>query len=131
MACLLTAPRLIGSALLIAAGVLAVSPAAAGDPGKGRSVFTSQCSLCHSNARNGPVILGPPLYGVIGRKAGSINGFAYSSAMKGAGFAWTPDRLRAYLPGPRDYLPGVRMSYAGLKNPSQLEDLIAYLDTLK
>ncbi|HEY2662526.1 MAG TPA: hypothetical protein VGI79_22605 [Caulobacteraceae bacterium] len=44
--------------------------------------------------------------------------------MKAAGFAWTPDRLRGYL-------PGVKMTYAGLKNPSQLDDLIAYLDSLK
>jgi cytochrome c len=71
------------------------------------------------------------LYGVVGRKAASINGFAYSTAMKAAGFDWTPDRLRAYLPGPRDYLPGVKMSYAGLKNATRLEDLIAYLSTLK
>ena len=118
-------------AWLIAAGALAASPAAAGDPAKGRSVFASQCGVCHSNARDGAVILGPPLYGVIGRRAGSIGGFAYSATMKTAGFAWTPDRLRAYLPAPRDYLPGVRMSYPGLKNPSQLDDLIAYLSTLK
>jgi cytochrome c len=97
----------------------------------GRSVFASQCSICHSNARNGPVIQGPPLFGVVGRKAGTVNGFAYSPAMRAAGFDWTPERLRAYLPGPRDYLPGVRMSYAGLKNPSQLDALIAYLGSLK
>lgn len=105
--------------------------AAADTVASGRAVFASQCSICHSNARNGPVILGPPLYGVVGRKAGSVGGFAYSQAMKSAGFVWTADRLRAYLPGPRDYLPGVRMTYAGLKNPSQLDALIAYLGSLK
>jgi len=94
-------------------------------------VFASQCSQCHSDARSRPVILGPPLYGVVGRKAGSISGYAYSPSMRAAGFAWTADRLRAYLPAPRAYLPGVRMTYAGLKNPSQLNDLIAYLDTLR
>jgi cytochrome c len=51
--------------------------------------------------------------------------------MKAAGFAWTPDRLRAYLPAPRDYLPGVKMTYNGLKDPSKLDALIAYLQTLK
>lgn len=114
--------------------VLALSTAAsasAGDAKAGRAVFAAQCSTCHSDARNGPVILGPPLYGVIGRKAGSVSGYPYSAAMAAASFVWTPDRLRAYLPAPRDYLPGVKMSYPGLKNPTQLEDLIAYLSTLK
>ena len=111
---------------------LAASAAQAADAVSiGRAVFASQCSICHSNARNGPVIQGPPLYGVIGRRAGSVGGFAYSPAMKAAGFVWTADRLRAYLPGPRDYIPGVRMSYAGLKNSAQLEALITYLDSLK
>jgi cytochrome c len=111
--------------------VIVASPAEAAEPARGHGVFASQCSVCHSDARGGPVILGPPLFGVIGRKAGTVPGFAYSATMKAAGFVWTPDRLRAYLPGPRDYLPGVRMTYVGLKNPSQLDDLIAYLQSLK
>ncbi len=118
-------------AIAIAALALSASPAAATDASHGRAVFASQCSVCHSDARNGPVILGPPLFGVVGRPAGSYAGFGYSSAMKSAGFVWTPDRLHSYLPAPRDYLPGVRMTYAGLKNPAQLDDLIAYLQTLK
>ena len=120
-----------GLAPTLVLAVSAAGPASAGDAKAGRAVFAAQCSICHSDARNGPVILGPPLYGVIGRKAGSVSGYPYSTAMKTAGFVWTPDRLRAYLPAPRDYLPGVKMSYPGLKNPAQLEDLIAYLGTLK
>jgi cytochrome c len=122
---------------LLAAGVAGVlaapmaSEAATGDPAHGRAVFAAQCSTCHSNARNGGVILGPPLYGVIGRKAGSLTGFNYSSAMKSAGFQWDSERLHAYLPAPRSYLPGVRMTYSGLKNPADLNDLVAYLQTLK
>jgi cytochrome c len=123
--------RLFLAAIVTVAGLAPTIAAAADVLSSGKAVFASQCSICHSNARNGPVILGPPLYGVIGRKAGSVGGFAYSSAMKSAGFVWTPDRLRAYLPGPRDYLPGVKMTYAGLKNPSQLDALITYLDSLK
>jgi cytochrome c len=119
------------AALALAIQVYPHPSAAADAVVNGKAVFASQCSTCHSNVRNGPVVMGPPLYGVVGRKAGSVGGFAYSPAMKSAGFVWTPDRLRAYLPGPRDYLPGVRMTYAGLKNPSQLDALIAYLDSLK
>ena len=120
-----------GPAAIVVLALSAATAAAAGDPKAGRAVFAAQCSTCHSDARNGPVILGPPLYGVVGRKAGSVSGYPYSAAMKAAGFVWTPERLRAYLPGPRDYLPGVKMSYPGLKNPAQLEDLIAYLGALK
>ena len=51
--------------------------------------------------------------------------------MKNAGFTWTDAQLRTYLPSPRTTVPGTKMGYAGLKNPTQLDDLIAYLDTLK
>jgi cytochrome c len=114
----------------LASAAVAGNAAAAIDP-PGKAVFTSQCSSCHSDARSRPVVVGPPLFGVVGRPAGSVPGFAYSKAMKTAGFVWTPDRLRAYLPAPRDYLPGVKMSYAGLKNPSQLDQLITYLQSLR
>jgi cytochrome c len=117
--------------LIVAAGIILAGPATAGDPGHGKSVFASQCGVCHSSARNGPTILGPTLFGVIGRPAASVKGFVYSSGMKAAGFTWGDDRLRAYLPSPRNLVPGTKMSYAGLKNPAQLDDLIAYLDTLK
>jgi cytochrome c len=117
---------------LIAAGAwLCALPAAAADPGAGKGVFAAQCSTCHSATRNGPTIIGPPLFGVIGRKAGSFPGYAYSPAMKGAGFVWSDDRLHAYLPAPRAMLPGIKMTYAGLKNPAQLDDVIAYLKTQK
>ncbi len=128
---LLKAALAIGLISPIAAEFAATPAAATPDSGHGRAVFASQCSSCHSDARDGPVVVGPPLYGVVGRPAGSISGFSYSPVMKGAGFVWTPDRLRSYLPAPRDYLPGVKMTYAGLKNANQLEDLIAYLKTLK
>jgi cytochrome c len=116
---------------LAAVGAVAASPAWAGDATAGRAVFNSQCSSCHSDAKSRPVVVGPPLYGVVGRHAGSVPGYPYSSTMKSAGFEWTPDRLRAYLPAPRDYLPGVKMTYNGLKDPSKLDSLIAYLQTLK
>jgi cytochrome c len=120
-----------GPAAIVVLSLSTAPSASAGDAKAGRAVFVAQCSACHSDSRNGPVILGPPLYGVIGRKAGSVDGYPYSATMKAADFMWTPDRLRAYLPAPRDYLPGVKMSYPGLKNPTQLEDLIAYLGSLK
>lgn len=128
---LLSPRRFAATALAGLAVLVAVPAAAAPDPAKGRAVFASQCSLCHSDARGGHVVIGPPLFGVVGRPAGSLSGFAYSATMRAAGFTWTSDRLRAYLPAPRAYLPGVKMTYPGLKNPNQLEDLIAYLSTLQ
>ncbi len=112
-------------------GLCAALPASAGDPAKGKSVFASECALCHSNARNGPTILGPTLYGVVGRKAGTYPGFSYSSAMKAAGFTWSDAQLAAFLPAPRNLVSGTKMPYGGLKNPVKMADLIAYLDTLK
>lgn len=118
------------AALALAAAMLAASPALAGDPVHGKAVFSAQCAMCHSAQRN-VTLLGPSLFGVVDRKAGSVPGFSYSPAMKAAGFVWTDDKLRAYLPAPRAIVAGTRMTYAGLKNPGQLDDLISYLDTLK
>jgi cytochrome c len=124
------ARRFIAGGLLVL-GLLSALPVQAGDAAKGKSVFTSECAMCHSNARNGPTILGPTLFGVVGRKAGTVAGFAYSSGMKSAGFAWSDAQLAAYLPSPRALVAGTKMPYGGLKNPTKLADLIAYLDTLK
>jgi cytochrome c len=124
--------RLAGLGVACAAAALsAATPSAAGDAIHGKSVFAAQCAVCHSAARGGPAILGPNLYGVVGRKSGSVGGYAYSSAMKAAGFTWTDDRLAAYLPSPRASVPGTKMTYGGLHDPAKLADLIAYLDTLK
>ena len=128
---LLTRVRLPAAALMAVVGMGLALPANAGDAGKGKSVFAAQCSMCHSAARGGPTILGPNLYGVVGRKAGSLPGYPYSSGMKAAGFTWSAEQLRTYLPAPRNTVPGTKMSFAGLKNPTQLDDLIAYLETLK
>ena len=117
--------------IAFAAGLAFALPAAAGDAGHGKAVFAAQCAMCHTASRGGQPILGPPLFGVVGRTAGTLAGFAYSPGMKSAGFVWTDDRLRAYLPAPRAMVPGTKMTYGGLKNPAQLDDLIAYLDGQK
>jgi cytochrome c len=128
---LLTCGRL--SAVILAAGAaLALAgSAAAGDPAHGKAVFSQQCGVCHSAAKGGPNIVGPALFGVVGRQAGSLKGYSYSSAMKAAGFAWSTDKLHDYAMGPANVVPGNHMPYAGLKNPAQLDDLVAYLATLK
>ena len=122
---------LIASAAVAAAAALAATPAAAADPGHGRVVFSQMCSVCHSNTRGGPVMIGPPLFGIVGRKAGAVGGYSYSPALKGSGVTWTEAQLSTYLQGPAKMIPGVRMPFGGVKNPTQLDDLVAYLNTLK
>lgn len=119
------------AAALAAGAALAATPAAAADPVHGRVVFSQMCSVCHSNTRGGPAMIGPPLFGVVGRKAGGVGGYAYSPALKGSGITWTGPELHTYLQGPAKMIPGVRMPFAGVKNPTQLDDLVAYLNTLK
>ena len=128
---LLTPGRLLAASLLAVAGLSVASPAAAADPVHGKAVFASQCAMCHSPAKGGPTILGPDLFGVVGRASASVPGFNYSKAMKAAGYAWSDARLHTYLPAPMTVVAGTKMTYAGLKNAAQLDDLVAYLDTLK
>ncbi|MEM7781066.1 MAG: cytochrome c family protein [Pseudomonadota bacterium] len=98
-----------------------------GDAGAGETVF-AQCRTCHliEEGRNG---VGPSLYGVIGREAGSIEGFNYSDANANSGLTWTPEIMFDYLEAPREYMPGTRMAYPGLKDPQDRADLIAYLES--
>jgi cytochrome c len=113
----------IGIAALLGCSL---SPAAiAAD--SGAQVFKSQCGICHTGARGA---IGPNLAGVVGRRAGSMTGFAYSSAMKQSGLVWTPAALRLYIAEPAKTVKGNRMPYAGLKNPVQLEAVVGYLVTL-
>jgi cytochrome c len=112
-------------ALMLAAGT-----AQAGDAAKGKAVF-QRCAICHTNTKGGGNGLGPNLFGVVGRKAGTEPGFAYSAAMKGSGITWTPDKLSAYVTHPSAVVPGNRMAFAGLGNPEQVGDVVAYLSSLK
>ena len=97
-----------------------------GDAQRGTQVFT-QCKICHSlEARKNMV--GPSLHGLIGRKAGSAPGFAYSPAMKNSNVTWNNDTLSKYLSDPKAFIPGDKMAFTGIKDPSKLGDLLAYLD---
>ena len=124
-------PTAIGVAVIVAAGLMTSAPATAGDPGRGKAVFAQQCAMCHTATKGGPTILGPNLFGVVGRKAGSTAGYSYSPHMKAAGWTWTDDKLVAYLPAPRDMVPGTKMTYGGLHDAAKLADLMAYLDSQK
>jgi cytochrome c len=107
--------------------VLAGNAARAADAEHGKVVFQT-CAACHSEKADA---IGPSLRGVYGRKAGSLEDFRYSNAMKRANFVWDEDNLRAYLKDPQAKVKGNRMPFAGLTNDTDIDDVIAYLKGYK
>ncbi|MDP3853801.1 cytochrome c family protein [Phenylobacterium sp.] len=85
------------------------------------------CKSCHTIVPGGANLTGPNLHGVFGRKAGSLEGYNYSDAVKAAGFVWDGEHLDKWLAEPRTFLPGTKMTFAGLKDPKDRVDLIAYM----
>ena len=122
--------RRVFTSLALAALLAASNGAFAADAKNGKAVF-SRCAICHTATRDGPNGVGPNLYGVVGRKAGTRVGFSYSNAMKNSGIAWTPDKLDAYIAHPAKVVPGNRMAFAGIPDAGERADLVAYLETLK
>ncbi|HEY0185071.1 MAG TPA: c-type cytochrome [Rhodopila sp.] len=103
--------------------------ALAADAAAGEAVFKSQCSICHS-VQVGHNEVGPSLAGVVGRKAGEVPNFHYSSANKASGLTWDEATLDRYLTSPREVVPHTIMTYAGLKDGEKRANLIAFLTTL-
>jgi cytochrome c len=104
---------------------------AAGDAKKGADVFAEECGDCHS-VTPGKSKKGPPLFGVVGRKAGTIADFSgYSEGMKQSGITWTADKIEVYITQPRKVVPGGRMKYDGLDDATARANVIAYLSSLK
>jgi len=102
------------------------APYNTGDLINGKRSF-ALCRSCHTITEGGPNMTGPNLYGVFGRQAGSKADYTYSPALKAAGFSWDAAHLDSWLSNPRTYLPGTKMSFAGLHDPKDRVDLIAYL----
>ncbi len=121
--------------MLAAIAALAFTGAAKaeGDPVKGEAVF-KKCKACHQvgpDAKNG---VGPMQNGIVGRAAGSVPDFKYSTALTEAGakgLIWDEANLDKYLADPRGFLPGNKMAFVGLKKEDERANVIAYLKTLK
>ncbi|MBR0651963.1 cytochrome c family protein [Roseomonas terrae] len=122
---------------IVMAMTLAAMPGMAvaqqGDAAAGQRVY-NQCRACHTVDQGGRNGVGPNLFGIVGRRAGSVEGFRYSANLRELGaedLTWTEDRLRAYVANPKAVVPRGSMSYAGLRNETMINDLMAYLTSLR
>jgi cytochrome c len=122
--------RVSNFALAFVIGMTTACVAEAGDAARGKIVF-QRCAICHRVEKDGGNGLGPNLFGVMGRKAGTVAGFSYSAAMKASGIVWSADKLNAYIEHPAALVPGNRMAFAGVPDAGQRADVVAYLATLK
>jgi cytochrome c2 len=109
--------------------VFTTTALAEGDAVAGKKL-AMKCASCHS-FEAGKIKIGPSLFGVVGRKAGTEPKFAYSKAMKNSNVVWTPDKLDEYLSGPKTLVLGNHMGYDGLSKANSRANIIAYLATLK
>ena len=108
---------------------ISIGPALAdGNAAQGQKIF-NKCKACHA-LKAGQKRVGPSLYGVVGRKAGSESYFKYSPAMRSAGINWTEENLDKYLEAPKKFIPKNKMPFAGLKKAKDRADVIAYLKTV-
>ena len=99
------------------------------DAAKGEQVF-KKCAACHNADPGGANALGPNLCGVLGKPhRRPCPGFAYSDALKGVGGNWDWDKMSAWLANPKKFAPGTKMTFAGLSNPQDRADLIAFLNS--
>ncbi|SDR92453.1 c-type cytochrome [Pseudomonas prosekii] len=119
------------SALVLCAALFGNPAHAAGDAEAGGKLFSRMCGGCHQvgeSARNG---FGPQLNGVIGRTAGSAEGYQYSEAMKSSGVIWDRETLAKYIEDPKGVVSGTRMIFWGISDPEKIENLLTYLQTFQ
>ncbi len=120
---------------LATAAIMAVISAPAfamdGDAVAGEAVF-KKCAACHAVGENAKNKVGPLMNGLIGRTAGTVEGFKYSPAMIAAGeggLVWNAETISAYLKDPKGFVPKNKMAFAGLKKDDEIANVIAYLTT--
>ena len=103
-----------------------------GDAAKGKAAFVRQCAICHTDEKGGDNRFGPNLFGIVGKKAGTMPGFGYTNAFKNrANWEWTEDAIGGWMMFPSTMIPGTAMGvFQGIAEKDR-DDLVAYLVTLK
>ena len=110
----------------LALAAMSAPSASAADVENGRKLFR-QCEACHAVDAGGKNKIGPNLHGVIGRKAGLVDGYSYSKAMAASGIVWDDANLGEYLERPAAFLKGNKMAFAGMRKDTDRADVIAYI----
>lgn len=120
------------AASALALTALATVPASAeGDAAAGEKIFNTKCKVCHQIGPGAKNFVGPDLNGVIGRKAGVVEGYSYSDAMKASGVTWDEATFKEYIKDPKAKIPGIKMIFAGLPKDTDQDNLFAYLAQFK
>jgi cytochrome c len=88
------------------------------------------CTACHSYERDEPLLEGPPLWGVIGRRVASVEGYEYSSGLRAIGGVWDRSRLDRFLSDPKVFAPGTKMDMGGVRNAAERADVLDFLELL-
>lgn len=114
--------------LLLISAVLSFSStlAQAQDAAAGEKVF-APCKACHQIGETAKNVVGPVMNGIIGRKAGTVEGYSYSPANKNSGLTWDEATFAEYIRDPKAKVPGTKMVYPGIKDEQKIKDLIAFL----
>ena len=115
---------------VVAAGVMLALPtmASAQDAAAGKKVFT-KCAPCHAIGPGAKNKVGPELNGILDRAAASVEGFAYSDALKKSGLKWDDANLHKWLENPKALVPGTKLVFPGVKDETERDDLIAYIES--
>ena len=95
----------------------------------GETLFLSECRRCHAPGATDPSY-GPQLDGVVGRRAGTVDGYAYSEALAGSGIVWTPAALRAWMEDNDGFMPGTKMRHVGIEDRTVQDFILAYLSSI-
>jgi cytochrome c len=111
--------------------VATADSAEAADAGAGEQLAQQLCVICHKFDKDSGNGLGPNLFGVVGRKAASLSDFDYSAALKASKITWTTPNLAKWVAGPATLVPGTKMIFPGITSKSDIDNLLAYLETLK